>query len=149
MKVVYLILLFGLIACKPMPNKNQEDLGKEIRAADSSMSALAAQIGFNNAVLRYADSSIVKLSEGKPPIIGINSFASSFDPTQDTKTIAWVPQFAEVAGSGDLGYTWGNWKMALPDTNYYGKYFTVWKKNSAGDWKVVLDGGNASPGPVN
>ena len=149
MKAMTLVTLFCIIACRSLPVLNQGNLSHEIWAADSTMSALAATIGFNSAVLRYADSSIVKLSEGKPPIIGIQNFAASFDLLHDIKSISWTPQFAEVAESGELGYTWGTWKLKLPDTVQYGKYFTVWKKNQKGEWKVVLDGGNSSPEPGN
>jgi len=141
--------IFCLLACKSLPAQNGGNSGREIWIADSTMSSLAADIGFNSAVLRYADSTMVKLSEGKPPIIGLQNFATSFDPLHDIKTIAWSPQFAEVAKSGELGYTWGTWKLNLPDTIHYGKYFTVWKKNQQGAWKVVLDGGNSGPGPGN
>jgi ketosteroid isomerase-like protein len=138
-----------IIACRSLPVSDLGNRSHEIWSADSAMSALAAEIGFNTAVLRYADSSIVKLSEGKAPIIGIQNFAASFDQLRDIKTIAWTPQFAEVAESGELGYTWGTWKLNLPDTIQYGKYFTVWKKNMQGEWKVVLDGGNSGPAPGN
>lgn len=147
MKPIYFILFICLMACRTSSVQNQQQLSREIWSADSTMSALAADLGFNTAVLRFADSSIVKLSEGKLPIIGIHQFATSFDAAQDIKSIAWTPQFADVAASGELGYTWGNWTLNLPDTNYYGKYFTVWKKNNIGEWKVVLDGGNSSPAP--
>jgi ketosteroid isomerase-like protein len=29
----------------------------------------------------------------------------------------------------------------------YGKYITVWHRDAGGDWKVIADGGNTSPGP--
>ncbi len=150
MKAISLAITLGcIIACRSLPVLNHDNLSHEIWSADSTMSALAAVIGFNSAVLSYADSSMVKLSEGKPPIIGIQNFAASFDPVHDIKSIAWTPLFAEVAESGELGYTWGTWKLNLPDTIQYGKYFTVWKKNRQGEWKVVLDGGNSSPNPDN
>ena len=64
----------------------------------------------------------------------------------------WKPVEADVAHSGDLGYTWGNYEFQItgPDglaqTNY-GKYISVWRKQPDGTWKVVLDGSNPSPAP--
>ena len=59
--------------------------------------------------------------------------------------MTWEPVKAEVARSGELGYSWGNWKFVKTDTTFYGNYFTVWKRQKGGKWKVALDGGNSTP----
>lgn len=66
--------------------------------------------------------------------------------------ITWEPATAEVAASGDLGYTWGNyvWRGPGPDgqmRTHHGKYISVWRAQADGAWRVILDGGNASPPP--
>ena len=111
------------------------------------MNEMASKEGFNNAILYYADTNIVKFEGSQLPIIGKVAFAKSFDKKTDLKTISWKPVNAEVAQSGDLGYTWGNWKLVTGDTTYYGNYFTAWKKQKDGNWKVTLDGGNSTPKP--
>jgi len=30
---------------------------------------------------------------------------------------------------------------------FYSKYLTVWARQPDGEWKFILDGGNASPAP--
>ena len=57
-----------------------------------------------------------------------------------------------MSGSGDLGYTYGNYVFISKDKDgkivaSYGKYMSVWKKQKDGSWKVVVDMGNASPDP--
>jgi len=106
-----------------------------------------AKEGFNAAILYYADSNIVKFESNQLPIIGKAALAASFDKNKDIKTLSWKPEKAEVASSGDIGYTWGNWKFVVKDTTYYGNYFTAWKKQPRGNWKVSLDGGNNTPRP--
>lgn len=149
MKFHVLLGFLTLFSCSQPANPDPSTMAKEIESADKAMSQLAGEIGFNNAVLQYADSSIVKLSEGKPPIQGISAFSDSYDHEKDIKTISWTPSYAEVAKSGELGYTWGTWTLNDPDTVLYGKYFTVWKKNAENKWKVVLDGGNGTNPPPN
>ncbi|HNR07770.1 MAG TPA: hypothetical protein PKM27_10690 [Saprospiraceae bacterium] len=149
MKSPKTLVFLSLLSCSQPSKTDPRSLAKEIESADLAMSKLAGDIGFNNAVLQYADSSIVKLSEGKPPIEGITAFSKSYDHEKDIKTISWTPSHAEVAQSGELGYTWGTWTLNLPDTVFLGKYFTVWKKNARGEWKVVLDGGNGTNPPPN
>jgi ketosteroid isomerase-like protein len=68
------------------------------------------------------------------------------------QSLAGVPVKAEMAASGDLGYTYGTYVFEDKDQDgklitAYGKYATVWKKEKDGSWKVVMDMGNSAPAP--
>lgn len=70
----------------------------------------------------------------------------------DGTTLTWTPVHAEMAASGDLGYTYGNYVFRHKDKTGklitdYGKYTSIWKKQKDGSWKVVVDMGNSSPAP--
>ena len=61
--------------------------------------------------------------------------------------LTWSAVGADIASSGDLGYTWGNYEFVSKDKDgnqhvERGKYTTVWKKQTDGSWKVALDMGN-------
>ena len=62
--------------------------------------------------------------------------------------LSWEPIFADVSRAGDLGYTTGPWEFRPngPDDKpiAFGQYFTIWKKQSDGSWKAVLDRGVSS-----
>lgn len=66
-------------------------------------------------------------------------------------TLSWEPIWADVSGNGDLGYTTGPsvWTDLSPARRptYYGFYFSFWKKQANGEWKVVFDVGTELPGP--
>jgi ketosteroid isomerase-like protein len=67
-------------------------------------------------------------------------------------SLAWTPVSGDMAASGDLGYTYGNYifKSKNKDgkiVSSYGKYMSVWKKQKDGSWKVAVDMGNSSPEP--
>ena len=67
-------------------------------------------------------------------------------------SLAWTPVKADMAASGDLGYTYGNYIFKSKNKEgktvaSYGKYMSVWKKQKDGSWKVAVDMGNASPEP--
>jgi ketosteroid isomerase-like protein len=74
-------------------------------------------------------------------------------PWPEGTSLTWTPVKADMAASGDLGYTYGNYvfksknKEGKIETNY-GKYMSVWKKQKDGSWKVVVDMGNSSPAPL-
>lgn len=66
--------------------------------------------------------------------------------------LTWFPVKADIARSGDLGYTTGPWEArpkGKDDTNVlHGNYVTVWKKRADGTWKLVTDIGNVNPKPT-
>ncbi|MCH8348221.1 MAG: ATP-binding cassette domain-containing protein [Proteobacteria bacterium] len=66
--------------------------------------------------------------------------------------LVWTPLAGGISESGDLGYTWGRYTFSNTDEAgemevSHGKYFTIWKVQDDGAWKVVLDGGNTNPPP--
>ena len=71
------------------------------------------------------------------------------DTPQKRPLLAWQPVFADVAQSGELGYTTGPWeykediKDAKPSA--YGDFVTLWKKQANGSWKFAVDLGISHP----
>ena len=62
-----------------------------------------------------------------------------------TGVLTWEPDFADVAKSGDLGYTWGRYTYTSFDSTESpscGFYVTIWKKQLDGSWRFVFDAGN-------
>jgi ketosteroid isomerase-like protein len=73
-------------------------------------------------------------------------------PWPEGTTLTWTPVKAEMAVSGDLGYTYGNYVYTAKNKDgklvaNYGKYTSIWRKQKDGQWKVVVDMGNSSPDP--
>src|SRR4029079_2751836 len=66
--------------------------------------------------------------------------------------LEWRPIYADVASSGDMGYTTGPWEFRQkgPDDKEvaHGNFVTVWKKQADGGWKVVVDLGISNPPPA-
>jgi len=61
----------------------------------------------------------------------------------------WRPIYADVSRAGDLGYTTGpyTFKDLSPEKRptRYGYYFSIWKKQANGEWKVAVDCGIETP----
>jgi len=56
--------------------------------------------------------------------------------------LSWEPAFADLAKSGDLGYTTGPWELRRTPQDSptaFGHYVTLWKKQADGSWKIALD----------
>jgi len=139
--------LLVLSACTHAPQDLSSLAKKEMIKADSTMSKLAGKEGFHQALLVFAHDSLIKPDDGKLPVLGKKALEREWSGEVGTKGISWKPFRAEAAKSGDLGYTFGNWKLETPDTTYYGNYFTAWKKDADGAWKWIVDGGNNTPVP--
>jgi len=119
---------------------------------EEAFSKLSEDKGFHTALKSYMASDATKLVEGHYPIVGSDSIAKILVSRPDTGVImTWKPRKADIAASGDLGYTWGDWmfrpKHAKAGDTAYGNYFTIWKRQGDGSWKWVLDGGNTTPKP--
>ena len=59
-------------------------------------------------------------------------------------TLIWEPAYAEVSAAGDLGLTTGPWEFRPPADRSdrptaHGHFISVWRKQPAGGWRVVLD----------
>ena len=68
--------------------------------------------------------------------------------TNRTTTLNWRPAYADVSLAGDLGYTTG--PVVLTDNAQktpprYSYYFSVWRRQPDGSWKVELDLGIETP----
>src|SRR6266850_8508034 len=60
----------------------------------------------------------------------------------------WQPAFADIAKSGDLGYTTGPWEIRRTPQDApsaFGHYVTVWRKQADGTWKIAIDIGISHP----
>lgn len=145
--ILSILSIAVLVSCNQKNEVDSEQMKQELIKSDLAMSELATKEGFFRALNQYAADDFVKLNEGTHPVIGKKEFEEMFKDKPGSKSLTWKPVKADVAQSGDLGYTWGNWKFVAKDTILYGNYFTVWKKQVDGKWMMTLDGGNSTPMP--
>jgi ketosteroid isomerase-like protein len=120
-------------------------------ATDKSFSRMSVEKGLNAAFICYAADSVVKMREGKFPVLGKTEMAALYMARPDSGMILkWTPVKADIGQSDDLGYTFGEWELYIKttDTTMYGNYISIWKKQADGTWKYVLDAGCNTPKPT-
>ena len=132
--------LFALLLC-PIPAPAADTPFDQIVAAERAFAADAAARGVKAAfVAAFADDSLVYTPDG--PADGRALYAAR---PESPLAIAWGPEAAEVAASGDLGYTYGPAEYSSIDDpkapHRYGHYFSIWERGSDGVFKVVHDVG--------
>jgi ketosteroid isomerase-like protein len=120
--------------------------------ADREFSALSLKEGMNVAFLTYAADDGVMLRPGSMPVEGREKLHDRLAARPDTTfTLTWEPLRGQVAGSGDMGFTYGTYTLRYSpkpqDTlTERGTYVTVWKKDSLDRWRMALDSGNPGLG---
>lgn len=121
-----------------------------VKDADSAFSAQSIKGGFASAFHDYALEQAVLLPDDHAALTTRESIAQSLATLPAGTHLSWSPQGADA--SGGLGYTWGIYTLtgrSADDRNTvaYGKYLSVWKKQS-GKWKLAAMMLNKSPGPA-
>ncbi len=113
---------------------------------ERAFSRLSVAEGTRTAFLAYFAADGVSFSPA--PVIARESL-SKLPAAPPTVVLEWVPVTADVARAGDLGYTTGPWVRTERKKDgkplAYGWYFTVWKKEVDGSWKVAADIGTTTP----
>jgi ketosteroid isomerase-like protein len=96
------------------------------------------------AFLFYMAEDGVILRDNSYPSKGKEDLKKRFEGRSDTSfVLSWDPLYEKISESGELGYTYGIHTSLDKATGKISKgtYVTLWKKQSVGCWKFVLDTG--------
>ena len=125
-------------------NKNSK---QQLKDTDVEFSNYCLKHGMKKAFYQYASDNAVMLRENSYPIVGRENIRELFEERNENSfEFSWQPIDADVANSGELGYTYGTYKIKTSDTLLEGTYVSIWKQNAKGEWKYVLDSGNEGLG---
>jgi len=107
-------------------------------SAERAFAALSVERGMKEAFLTYLADGAVLFRPG--PVDGRQVWRAR---PKSAATLAWAPDYAEVAGNADLGVTSGPWEYRpAPDRNLppsHGHFISVWKRLKDGAWRVAAD----------
>ncbi len=141
-------------AAEPPARARASGAAAALMAVDARFAALVAEKGFAAFAEFFADDAVY-LPMYEPLLEGREAIMSSFRPLIDDPTVrlTWKPLRADIAKSGDLGWTTGSYEVTAKDKAgdtfvRHGKYVTIWRKQADGAWKAVLDGGNPDEPPA-
>ena len=116
-----------------------------MREAEWNFARQSVMFGRNAAfVYNLADSSVMFTDRWVK-----NSLQLWKERKAEPVVLKWEPEFMDIAASGDFGISTGPWELQefRPNTKPLstGYFLTVWKKQSDGEWKVILDAGTLTP----
>jgi ketosteroid isomerase-like protein len=114
-----------------------------LRDLDDQWSTAAAAKDIDKTVSFYSDDAVV-MPPNTPSATTLEAIRSLWKDFLTDAKLSWKTKDVDVAQSGDFGYTSGTYEFSMSDpsgkpVNDRGKYLAVWKKQSDGTWKCVMD----------
>ena len=149
------LMLFPLLFSFPLPGAAQQkkppDPLSSLVNTEREFAATSLKEGIRASFWKYFADDGISISP-KPHIYKESALKTPSPAHPLARTLYWEPIVADVSSSGDLGYTMG--PASLKDSAkgdappWYGFYFSIWKRQKDGDWKVAVDVGTGSTNVV-
>ncbi len=143
----------AISACAPAPPDLQAEQAALMQTSRDWAQA-AASGDIDRTVSYWADDAIVMPSD-ESAVVGkaaIREFVRASFATPGF-SVTWEPEQASIANDGDLGYLIERSRFTVNGADgalltLQGKSVTIWRKNSTGAWKCVVDIWNDNPPPA-
>jgi ketosteroid isomerase-like protein len=125
-------------------SESQKSALKKMIETEKSFAQTSLEKGTKNAFLEFLGKDAIVFDNKSTAVNGWEYWQN----LDFKKLLTWQPTFAEIAVSEELGYTLGNSQVRnlneeKPTT--HGSFFTLWKKQTDGNWKVAFDFGINHP----
>src|SRR5579862_3702446 len=142
------LIASAILSCSCAPTVEPVDRSAEeaaIRTLDEQWSATAAKNDLEGTVAFYAGDAVLlppNAPIAKDPKSIRESWAGLLGPNT---TVSWKVSKVEVAKSAELGYLYGTYQLSIkdpkggPTISDTGKLLEIWKKQSDGKWKCIVD----------
>jgi ketosteroid isomerase-like protein len=114
--------------------------------------ARTAASGDLERILSFWSDEAIVMPPGQPTVVGKAAIREFLQQTSAIPgfSIVWEPEHASVANQGDVGYMVERNRITFTEATggartQFGKAVTVWRKDSTGAWKCVIDTWNENP----
>jgi ketosteroid isomerase-like protein len=115
------------------PGGELETLLAADRAFDAKLTGASAAAAYRSAATH---TEIRLLRSDREPALGRDAAALAVGGDEK---LLWEATFAQVSGSGDLGYTHGTARPASDPTAAPRYYARVWRREGTSAWQIILD----------
>ena len=115
---------------------------ERLKVVDSDFSAASAAHNLVQAYSGVLDMDARLHRNGLFPITESTAIAVQVRRESEKGVMTWMPMYADVAASADLGYSYGNYtivKSGTPEPVEKGSYAHIWRRNAKGEWKLAVD----------
>lgn len=145
MKRIIAISLVSITLSCSQPEVDTKAEGEKVMQLSREWSQAAASKDLEKTVNYWADDAFM-VSAGQPPLKGKQAIRQMVMESYKIPgfQISWQPQSVEVSKSGDMAYLIEDSQLSFTDSTgkvvkEYSKAVTIWRKQSDGTWKNVVD----------
>ena len=144
--IVVLTSLAASVACGPR-TVNIEEERAAVMARDREWSQTTKD---PEKFVSYMAEGAALYPPGMPIMTGTEAIRKAFTEMHSAPgfSLSWTPTKAEVSAGGDIAHTAGTYESTMGGVTEKGKYFTAWRKQADGSWKVTDDIFNADAAPA-
>jgi len=150
-KLLPLTLVLAGLACTPGP-PDTAIFEQEVRQAEIEFDRAVAEGDVDRFADLVAEDAVFI---GATTLEGREAVVAAWQPFLDQNSglsLRWSPTEVEVASSGDLGVSRGNYRLTqiAEDGSVsigVGTFVTVWKRTTDGKWRAILDIGTPAQPP--
>ncbi|NHA06410.1 hypothetical protein G7092_21550 [Mucilaginibacter sp. HC2] len=117
----------------------------KVVSAEEAFNKLVERKGIKDGFLAFADPEGIVF---KPNAVKITDFYSNID--KQAGKLSWIPKFGRISANGDLAFTAGPYIYTngkSDDDKVFGDYVSVWRSDSEGKLKLLIDLGIQHPEP--
>jgi len=117
----------------------------KVITTETNFDKLVAKKGIKDGFLEVADPEGIVF---KPNAVKITDFYSSIE--KQAGNLRWEPKFARISAAGDLAFTAGPYVYQngkTDDDKVFGDYVSIWRADSEGKLKLLIDLGIQHPEP--
>ena len=148
LKIISFIVLLSFSICVAGQKQTVNSELQKLVESELSFARTAAEKNTKEAFLEFlADDGVLFNPEA------VNGKELWKTRKANSSLLSWQPVFADISSNGILGYTTGNWEFrpkGKTDTpTAFGQFFSIWRKQPDGNFKVILDLGISHPKPEN
>lgn len=143
-KLLALLIILTGISKLSVAQTGPADVNRVINA-EKEFNRLVERKGIKGGFLAVADPEGIIF---KPDAVNITEFYSNID--KQAGKLSFTPNLARIAANGDLGFTAGPYVYQngkSDDDKVYGDYVSLWKLNSEGQFKLLINLGIQHPEP--
>ena len=134
----------SLLAATFLAAETREDAIASLVAAERAFAQASLDSGVKASFLGVLAEDSTVYQPG--PVNGRQAYTDSDDPPV---VLSWYPAVADIAASGDLGFTTGPYTVESKDPaekrRGSGHYTSVWRRNAGGKWELLVDLGTRHP----
>lgn len=142
MRTLAAVMLLALLAARAGGEDAHQQAVKSLAEAERAFARLSVETNQRDAFLAYfAEDAILFTPE---PVRARENLEKQ--KPDNSFTLDWYPVLTGVSNAGDLGYSTGPWVLTDDKGGRYeGYFFSVWKRQADGKWRVALDIGARTP----